>query len=66
MPAGSELVINSANGSVVIDGTADRLGDTLVDAWPAVPAGETRTFLFEPNGSTTASILTVSAVSAYW
>lgn len=66
VPAGSVLVINSANGSIVIDGTADRLGDALVDSWFSVPAGETRTYLFEPNGSATASTLTVSAVSAYW
>lgn len=66
LPAGSSLVINGANGSVFIDGTADRLGDTVVDEWPTIPPGQTRTFLFEPIGGTTAAVLTVECVSTYW
>ena len=66
VPTGSSLVFDAAAGSVIIDGSADRLGDTIVDAWPLIPAGETRAFLFEPNGSTTASVLTVSTTATYW
>ena len=66
VPAGSTLVIDSANGSVVIDGTADRLGDTIVEEWPIIPPGQTRAFLFEPNGTSTASQLTVSTTATYW
>lgn len=66
VPDGSELVIDSGAGSVVIDGTADRLGDTIVDSWPTIPAGESRAFLFEPNGTATASVLTISTTSTYW
>lgn len=66
VPSGSTLVIDSGAGSVIIDGSADRLGDTIVGAWPSVAAGQTRAFLFEPNGSPTASEMAVSLTSTYW
>lgn len=66
VPAGSTLVLDGADGSVVINGTADRLGDTIVEAWPVVPAGDSRSFYFQPLGGTTAAVLSVSCVSTYW
>lgn len=66
VPAGSTLTLDSATGSVLLDGVADRLGDALVEAWPLVPAQSSRSFSFEPLGSATASELTVSVVATYW
>ena len=66
VPDGSTLVIDCGAGSVIIDGTADRLGDTIVTEWVTLPAGETRAFLFEPNGATTSSTLTAEVTSTYW
>jgi hypothetical protein len=66
VPTGATLVIDSGAASVLIDGTADRLGDTIVDSWPLIPPGETRAFLFQPNGSATAATMTVSTTSTYW
>lgn len=65
VPAGSRLVLDSADGSVLIDGSGDRSTDTLVDAWPVVPAGSSSTFLFAPESSTSAATLTVDVVATY-
>lgn len=66
LPAGSELVLDGRDGSVVIDGIADRSGDTLVEAWPTIPAGGQRDFLFEPLSGSTAAVLTAEATATYW
>lgn len=66
VPSGSELVLDGATGTVVIDGTADRLGDTIVDAWPQIPAGGSRDFLFNPLGGSTAALLTAECIATYW
>lgn len=66
LPAGSELVLDGADGTVVIDGIADRSGDTIVEAWPTIPKQSERSFLFEPLSSTSAALLTVQCVSTYW
>lgn len=66
VPEGSTLVLDGSDGSVVIDGTADRLGDTIVTAWPSIPPGMSRDFLFSPLGGATASVLTAEVVASYW
>lgn len=66
LPDGSVLVLDGSDGSVVIDDVADRSGDTIVEAWPQIPAGQTRDFLFEPLSGTSAAELTVSCTATYW
>lgn len=66
VPDGSALTLDASTGSVLLDGVADRLGDTIVEAWPVVPAQSSRQFLFEPLGGATASEMTVSLTAAYW
>lgn len=66
VPSGSTLVLDGADGSVVLDGNADRLGDTIVQAWPTLDGGQSRDFLFTSLGGTTASVLTAEVVATYW
>lgn len=66
VPSGSVLVLDGSDGSVVIDGSADRLGDTIVQAWPQIPAGGSRDFLFTPLGGSTAALLTAETTATYW
>lgn len=66
VPLGSQLVLDSATGTVTIDDVADRGGDTIVQAWPTVPAGGSRDFLFTPIGGNTAAVLTAECVATYW
>lgn len=66
VPAGSTLTLDASDGSVLLDGVADRLGDAVVEAWPVVPARSTASFLFEPLASATAAELSVSVLATYW
>lgn len=66
VPAGSTIVFDASDGSVLIDGYADRLGDTIVQAWPVVPAHSSRDYQFVPNGAATASVLTAECIATYW
>lgn len=66
VPTDSTLVLDGSDGSVVIDGVADRLGDTIVQAWPTIGAGQSRDFLFTPLGGSTAAVLTAEVVATYW
>ncbi len=66
LPTGSTLVMDGSDGSVVINGTADRLSETLIDSWPTIAAGAEHPFLFEPIGAPTAAVLTISTTSTYW
>jgi len=66
VPAGSSVVLDSADGSVLIDGYADRLGETVVEAWPIVPAKSSRDFAFIPLGAPTASVMTAECIATYW
>lgn len=66
VPEGSVLTLDSSDGSVLLDGVADRGGDALIEAWPTVPARSVREFLFEPLGSATPAELTASVVSTYY
>ena len=66
VPAGSSLVMDSSDGSVVINGGPSRLGDTIVSRWPSIPAHSSATYLFAPESSSSAAVLTASAYSTYY
>lgn len=64
VPAASDLVIDSATGTVVMDGHSDR---TLAWAeFSPVPAGGSAEWVFLPRGGFTGAVLTVGARPAYW
>lgn len=65
VPEGSTLELDSADGSVFLDGTADRSVYLSVREWTRIPPGGTASFLYEaPTGPT--STLTVEASPAWW
>lgn len=64
--SGSTIVLDGSDGSVLIDGYADRLGDTIVEAWPVLDPESSRDFVFTPLGTATASVLTAECVATYW
>lgn len=66
VPVGSTIVFDGRDGTVLIDGTADRSGATVVTGWPTVAPGSSGSFLFESLGGATDAMLTVSVVAAYW
>jgi hypothetical protein len=66
VPAGSVLTLDASDGSVLLDGVADRLGDALVEAWPVVPARSVAQFLFEPLSSATDAQMGASVTATYW
>lgn len=66
LPEGSSVVFDSAAGSVVIDGSADRRGDTIVTGWPVVAPGESATFRFAPESNSSAAVLSVLLRSTYY
>lgn len=64
--AGSQIVFDGADGTVLSDGS-DVSGYAVVEAWPVVPAnGGSLTILFQSLGEDTGAELTVSAYSTYW
>lgn len=64
--SGSSLVIDSATGSAVIDGTAERGGSLTVREWFPVPAGGSTSVTFLPLGAVSAASLSVSFSPAWW
>ncbi|RLV54843.1 hypothetical protein D9V41_14735 [Aeromicrobium phragmitis] len=66
VPPGAVLRINSADGSALINDVADRSGDLLVDRWPTIEPGATKTFSFQPLAETSDALLSVSATATYW
>lgn len=66
VPAGSALVLDSATGSVVIDGDADRGALLTTREWEPVPAGGSATFAFVARGSAGDGSLRVSLRPAFW
>lgn len=66
IPADGSLVLDGSDGSVTLNGTGDRLDDTLVQAWPTLLPGVTKSFLFERISGTGAPILTASVTSTFW
>lgn len=63
---GSALVIDSAAGTAVIDGTADRGGQLSGRDWFPVPAGGSVELAFIPLGSNLGAELTVVTRPAWW
>src|SRR5690606_22086397 len=66
VPAGSQLVLDSATGAVVIDGTADRGGRLTWRDWAPIPAGGSSEYAFIALGTDLGATLTVSARPAFW
>jgi hypothetical protein len=63
--AGQTLVINAADGSVLMDGYADRSAYLTRREWTRVPGRTRQTYLFESPGSVGAS-LTLGISPAWW
>lgn len=66
IPAGQSVVFDARVGTVTLEGVANRLTETIVEAWPVLGPGETRTFSFEPISSRSAAVLSASLTSTYW
>lgn len=64
-PPGSELVFNGFDSSIQLDGQ-DRSGQTDVDDWPEVPAGESLVLSVAPLVSFSAANFTFEAHATYW
>lgn len=60
---GQELVLDSRTGTVVLEGTGDRIGGLIRNQWSEVPGNSSRTYQFEAVGGLT---LTVEAYPAWW
>lgn len=63
---GSKIVIDSATGSVLIDGYADRSGLLTVRDWTSVPAGGSVEFEFDSLGAYSAAVLTARFSPGWW
>jgi len=63
---GSSLVIDSASGTAVIDGVADRGGLLTQRDWFPVPAGGSVEVAFLPRGGMSSAELTVVHRPAWW
>jgi hypothetical protein len=68
VPAGQTLVIDTAAGSALVEGTADRRGYLTNSDWMQVPAGGSLTVQFTSLGGAydPAATLTASTRPAYW
>lgn len=63
--AGQTLVINAADGSVLLDGYADRSPYLIRREWTRVPGKTRQTYLFESTDNVGAS-LTLGVTPAWW
>lgn len=63
--AGQTLVINTDDGSVMLDGYASRRAKLTVAQWTRLGPGQTGTWLFESPGSTGAN-MKVEVTPAWW
>jgi hypothetical protein len=63
--AGSYVLINPADGSVLLDGYADRGGQLVVSEFETLAGAESATWLFESPGNVNAT-LQVSMGDAWW
>lgn len=67
LPAGSSVVFDSSNGSVILNSQANRRGSLTIAQWWQIPAGATRTVIFTGLAGTSATAtLTASSRPAYW
>lgn len=65
LAAGQSLVINAADGSVLLDGYADRSAALIRREWTLIPGRTRQTYLFESPGNAGAS-LTLGVRPAWW
>jgi hypothetical protein len=68
VPAGQTVTIDTAAGTVVVEGTANRRAELVVADWLTVPAGSTSTVQFTSLGGAydPAAIVTATYASAWW
>jgi hypothetical protein len=66
VPVGSSLVIDSASGTAVIDGDADRGGSLTYRQWFSVPREGSIEVAFVPLGTLSAATLTASCAPGWW
>ncbi len=66
VPSNSSLVIDSASGTAVIDGSADRGGLLTYRDWFSVPAGGSVEIAFIPLGTDYGGELTAVTRPGYW
>ena len=66
IPAGSTLVIDSRDGSALLDGTGDRSGQLIVSQWPLVAPESQATYRFAPESVSSAAVLSVALTSTYF
>lgn len=66
VPTGSTLVLDSATGTVLIDGYADRSGLLTVRDWVPIPAGGSAEFEFVALGAYSAAVLTATFSPGWW
>lgn len=63
---GDVLTLDAADGSVTLNGTADRSSYLSRRDWTNLQPGASSTFLFESNGADASAKMTVRAASAWW
>jgi hypothetical protein len=68
VPAGQVVTIDTAAGTVVVEGTANRRAELVVADWLTVPAGSALTVQFTSLGGTydPAAVATATYASAWW
>jgi hypothetical protein len=66
VPAGSTLDIDTAEGSAILDGVADRSGRLTVAEWGPVPARGDTEFAFIPLSAATGAVLQTAFAPAWW
>lgn len=66
VPDGQSLTLNAADGTVLLNGdrSTDRSTGLVLDQWPDMPGGASRTYVFETAG--TSAVLTVEVDPAWW
>lgn len=65
VPAGQYLLLNAADGSVLLNGYADRSGALTIREWSTVPGSGSATFLFESPGASGAT-MSMEVYPAWW
>lgn len=66
VPTGATLRVDTADGSAVINGTADRGGDLIVTRWPTIPRESSSIVAFQPLAETTTAVMTASVAASSW
>lgn len=65
VPYGQTLWLNSADGTVMMEGISNRSGGLSNTEWPTIPGSSSRTYLFEsPEGRN--ALMTLEVAPAWW